>query len=157
MSRSFRRSALLAVLAAVALSSTAIGDAGGAKVVDASLTGIPAAFAGKTLQGVVGGGLPWRLDRGSARLFADGRLQVTVDGLVLAAGSNEGNNPIATGRAIVTCAGEPAALSTVVDFSPTGDARVNETVDLPASCLAPAVFFAGITGAGPRWFAVTGN
>ena len=48
-------------------------------------------------------------------------------------------------------------MSGVVPFSPEGDAQVNETVTLPATCLAPAVFFAGITGAGPRWFAVTGG
>ena len=37
-----------------------------------------------------------------------------------------------------------------------GNAEVDTMVSLPASCLAPVIFFAGDTRAGPRWFAVTG-
>ena len=44
----------------------------------------------------------------------------------------------------------------VVPFSKTGDAMVNERVDLPSGCVAPTVFFAGIVASGPVWFAVTG-
>jgi hypothetical protein len=83
-------------------------------------------------------------------------LQVTVVGLVLAAGANEGRNPIPTGQALVSCGGAIVAMSSAVPYSPEGDAQVNEQVALPDTCLAPVVFFAGITGAGPRWFAVTG-
>jgi hypothetical protein len=156
MLRSLRVATVIAVLASLAVTSTALGDPGGVKVLDASLAGIPSSATGSVLEGVQGGGLPWRLDRGSVRLFADGRLQVEVQGLVLAAGSNEGRNPVATARAIVTCSGAPAAMSSIVPYSPSGDASINEVVELPPSCLAPAVFFAGITGNGPRWFAVTG-
>ena len=53
----------------------------------------PAALAGQTFMGAVGGGLPWRLDGGRAKLWSDGRLVVEVEGLVLAAGANEGRNP----------------------------------------------------------------
>ncbi len=128
----------------------------GTKLLDASMTGIET--GGQTLLGVAGGGLPWVLDRGDAKLFADGRLQVTVDNLVLAAGGAAGTNPIPTGRAIVVCnGGADVVMTETVPYSPEGDAQVKTRIGLPNPCLAPAVFFAGQTGAGPRWFAVTGG
>ena len=133
------------------------GDHGnGAKVLDASLAGIPATLTGQTFMGAVGGGVAWQIDSGRARLSSSGRLDVRVKGLVLAAGASAGTNPIATGRALVSCSGAVVAMSDSVPFSTQGDARVNATVTLPASCLAPVIFFAGDTAAGPRWFAVTG-
>jgi hypothetical protein len=144
---------LVAALAAGSVASTA---AGGPKLLDARMVGIPT--GGLALDGVAGGGAPWRIDEGRAMLFADGRLHVEVQGLTLLSGVN----PIATGRAIVTCASTttgisaPVFSSAPVPFSGTGDAEVNVRADLPGTCLAPAVFFAGITANGDRWFAVTG-
>jgi hypothetical protein len=87
-------------------------------------------------------------------MFADGRLHVEVEGLVLA---NSGTNPVEEGRAIVTCNDVPVASSAIVPFSPSGDAEVNTRVSLPSPCLAPAVFFVGVLSSGAeRWFAVTG-
>ena len=120
------------------------------------MTGIPQ--AGLALDGIAGGGIPWVLDRGDASLFADGRLQVSVRHLVLAAGAAAGTNPIPTGRAIVACnGGVDVVMTDLVPFSPDGNATVEATVGLPSPCLAPAVFFAGQTGNGPLWFAVTGG
>jgi hypothetical protein len=143
-----------AAIAVSLLSGSAAADPG-TKLLDASMTGIPQ--GGLALDGVAGGGIPWVLDRGDARLFADGRLEVAVRHLVLAAGPLAGTNPIATGRAIVVCAGAAPILSDLVPYSPDGNAMVETQVSLPAPCLAPVVFFAGQTGGGPRWFAVTGG
>ena len=144
-----------ALLAVVLAAGAATADPGN-KLLDASLTGIPT--GGLALEGVAGGGVPWVLDRGDARLYADGRLQVSVRHLVLAAGPLKGTNPIATGRAIVTCnGGAVRVMSDLVPYSPEGDAMVEAMVDLPMPCLGPVVFFAGQTGGGPRWFAVTGG
>jgi len=143
-----------AAIAVVLASSAATADSGN-KLLDASMTGIPT--GGLALDGIAGGGIPWMLDRGDARLFADGRLQVSVRHLVLAAGANAGKNPVPTGRAIVVCAGADPILTDTVPYSPEGNAMVETTVSLPSPCLAPVVFFAGQTGAGPRWFAVTGG
>jgi hypothetical protein len=156
MTRSGRTAVILGLVAALLIGGSVAGTAGGSKALDASMVGIPAAKAGQPFLGAIGGGLPWRLDRGEAKLFRDGRVQVTVVGLVLAAGANEGRNPIPTGQALVSCDGAVVAQSSAVPFSPEGDAQVDETVALPETCLAPVVFFAGITGAGPRWFAVMG-
>lgn len=156
MARSTRSASILGLVAALLIGGSVAGTSGGAKVLDGSMVGIPASKAGQPFLGATGGGLPWRLDRGEAKLFRDGRLQVTVVGLVLAAGANEGRNPIPTGKALVSCDGAIVAESSAVPYSLEGDAQVNETVALPETCLAPTVFFAGVTGAGPRWFAVTG-
>jgi hypothetical protein len=152
MSRRFRFVLTLAALGALAFGSVASTAAGGPKVLDARMAGIPT--GGLVLHGLIGGGVPWSIDEGRAMLFSDGRLHVEVQGLVVAA---SGTNPIANGRAVLTCSSAAVASSPIVPFSPTGDAEVNTIVALPASCLAPAVFFVGVTATGAeRWFAVTG-
>ena len=152
MSRTLRLVLSFAALAALAFGSVASATAGGPKVFDARMAGIPT--GGLVLHGLTGGGVPWSLEEGRVMIFADGRLHVEVEGLVVAA---SGVNPIPTGRAVVTCSSVAAARSPDVPFSMAGDAEVNAIVDLPASCLAPAVFFVGITATGAeRWFAVTG-
>ena len=157
-----RRAAGAAAAAAVALAlaaGTVLAAPGGAKVLDASLAAEPASQVNHTLFGVTAGGLPWHIDHGSVQLFANGRLHLEVQGLVLAGGPPNlvGTNPIPNAEAILTCAGMPAATSSVVPFSAAGDASINETITLPASCLAPTVFFAGVPAPNvARWFAVTG-
>jgi hypothetical protein len=164
--RSVRIALLVGALAAVVAAGTVVasdghrddgdgdhGNKGNAKILDATLAGIPASLAGQTFMGAIGGGLPWRIDSGRAKLRAGGQLKVEVEGLVLVA---TGANPIATGRAIVSCSGAVVAMSNSVPFSPTGDAKVDTMVSLPGSCLAPVIFFAGDTTLGSRWFAVTG-
>jgi hypothetical protein len=141
-----------AILAVLALGNVASTSAGGPKILDARMTGIPT--GGLALQGLTGGGVPWIIDSGKAKLFEDGRLEVDVRGLTLL----NGTNPIANGRAVVTCSSVAAASSPVVPFSPSGDADVVATVSLPSPCLAPAVFFVGVLPNGAeRWFAVTGG
>jgi hypothetical protein len=147
MSRSVRLVLTLAVLGALAIGNVTSVAAGGAKVIDSELAGIPT--PGLTINGVIGGGAPWVIDSGRARLFADGRLEVDINGLVLAASRT---NPVASGHAIVTCDGAPAATTDNVPFSPSGDAQISTFVKLPVQCLAPAVFF---TTGTDRWLAVT--
>jgi hypothetical protein len=151
MIRKVRFALALTLLVVLAAATVATANASGRKVFSSSMVGVPA--GGPTLFGVVGGGVAWRIDEGSATLTADGRLHVEVQGLVLA---SNGTNPVHTGRAIVACNGAAVASTDAVPFSGTGDAEVDATVSLPSPCFAPAVFFAGITGGGDRWFAVTG-
>jgi hypothetical protein len=156
MIRTVRLAVVAGLLVALMAAVPATMAGGSRKVLDATLAGIPSSLAGQSFMGALGGGLPWRLEGGRAKLWADGRLVVEVEGLVFAAGANEGRNTVPTGRALVACEGDVVAMSGSVPFSSTGDAEVEARVDLPASCLAPVVFFAGNTPGGPRWFAVTG-
>jgi len=148
MSKSVRLVLGLAFVAVLTVGNVATTVAGGPKILDSRMAGIPT--AGLTLDGVVGGGSPWVIDEGSARLFADGRLEVDVEGLVLASSHV---NPVTTAHAILTCDGAPVATTGNVPFSPTGDAEIATTIRLPQPCLAPAIFF---TTATDRWLAVTG-
>ena len=151
MFRTVRFALAATLLIVVALGTVSTAAASGRKVFDSSMTsigsGAPALF------GVAGGGVPWVIDEGRATLTADGRLHVEVQGLVIASSHV---NPVHTGRAIVACDGAVAASTDAVPFSATGDAEVDATVSLPSPCFAPTVFFAGVTGGGDRWFAVTG-
>ena len=138
-----------AVLGVLAFGTVASTSAGGAKIIDSGMSGIP--VGGMAIGGVAGGGAPWQISSGDVKLFADGRLHVEVHGLLLL----NGTNPIRNGRAIVACAGAAPTLSDTVPFSITGDAEVNTIVSLPSPCLAPVVFFAGAIAPGvDRWFAV---
>jgi len=153
MARSLRLAAVTAVLAAlvVGTGSVAAGPDHGRKIIDTRLVGIP--VAGQVLLGVTGGGLPWSIEKGKAKLFEDGFVDLEVRGLVLAAGPNTGINPIALGRAIVVCNGVDKIQSDTVPFSRAGDAEVEAQLTLPSPCLAPVIFFGSAGGA---WFAVSG-
>jgi hypothetical protein len=146
--------AMVAVLGGITASASAEDNR--PRVLDANLAALPSSMTSQTLFGVTAGGAPWRLDGGRVKLFSDGRLEVTVRHLVLVP---TGQNPIGSAVAIVTCQGTPLPATQPVPYSmPDGNASIDTTVALPSGgCFAPAVFFAGVTGNGPRWFAVTGT
>lgn len=148
------------VLAVPALSS---GSRDGRKVLDATvLAPVTGPYVGTAnpIRGVDGGGLPWRLASGNVDLRADGRLHIEVDGLVFAAGPNEGTNTIPAFKATVSCQttdNGAAAVSNIstapFPASPAGDAETDTSVSLPSPCIGPIVFVSSPTGA---WFAATG-
>jgi hypothetical protein len=157
--------ALAAALTLAAAAPTLAGENG--KILDwATMAGVQPPFVGATnpIRGVGGAGAPWSIDRVTGVLRVDGELDIEVRGLVLTA---TGANPAATFRAIVSCltaavndSPPPALVPATVNVStaefpatPTGDARIRETVALPDPCYAPIVF---VTNAAGRWFAVTG-
>jgi len=159
--------AALVVLLGLALQSTASGS-GGKDVLEwdvlAPVDG-PFVGTGAPVRGVPGGGLPWQIDRASGELRSDGRLEVRVEGLVLARkdpvpANLQGTNPIPQFRAVVSCLtpdspvdGQNVATAPF-PASPQGDARVKTTVDLPDHCIAPIVF---VTSPTEAWFAATGR
>jgi hypothetical protein len=137
------------LLLALTVSAASIASAGGRKVLDATLTGLP--VPGTIVAGITGAGAPWVIENGRAQLFADGRIHVVVEGLVIP--GRVPPNPVAMGKAVVSCNGAFADDTALVPFSPEGDAVVDDVVTLPSPCQAPAVFF---TSPGGGWFAVTG-
>jgi len=131
-----------------------------------TMVGIPQAFTGtqNPIRGINGGGLPWALTSAKGELKGSGKLELDIQGLVLAAGPNEGINPIPNFRAIVSClTGDggvenvtsglfPATVGAAVDGG--GNSKIETTLTLPQPCLAPLVFVTSPTGS---WFAVTGK
>ena len=131
------------------------------------LVGIPAGRTGAQsqapLRGISGGGIPWTLSDASGQLRANGHLEISVEGLVLAAGANAGSNPIASFRAIVSCVKSDGTFDNILtDAFPAttgpasaggGNAEIETDVALPQPCIAPIVF---VTSPGGSWFAATG-
>ena len=133
-----------------------------------TMAGVPAGLTGAqsapVLRGVNGGGLPWVLSAAHGELTTSGKLEIEVQGLVLAAGANTGSNPIAVFRGLVSCLRsdgttqniltEPFAATTGPASAGGGNAKIETTVALPQPCIAPIIF---VTNNGGSWFAVTGN
>ncbi|HRQ41483.1 MAG TPA: hypothetical protein PLD25_26485 [Chloroflexota bacterium] len=131
-----------------------------------TMVGNTQAFTGATnpIRGINGGGLPWVIGSAKGELKTDGRLEINVQGLVLAVGPNAGSNPIANFAAIVSCLTGDGGVQNVMTgtFPATtgpasqggGNAKIETTVTLPQPCIAPIIF---VTNPGGAWFAATGN
>ena len=152
---------VLAVIAAAALvAAVASADDGGrrgdgdqgrnrqgddaAKIFRAALA--PSQVSDPAVHGVAAGGAPWVLKRGRVQLAADGRIEVELRGLVIpvAHGTFPANTalPVTTVNASLYCAPDSsaaAATTVAAPISPDGDARITDTLTLPATCLAPTV------------------
>src|SRR3990172_1740729 len=146
MTRSIRLLIALGLLVALIAATVSTTSAGGRKVLDSTMAGLPTGSL--AMDGLTGGGVPWSIDSGRVLLFADGRLHVEVEGLVI---TSSGVNPVTTGKAVVTCGGAPVAETATVPFSATGDPQIDAVVSLPSPCLGVTVFF---TNATSRWFSV---
>jgi hypothetical protein len=96
------------------------------------------------IHGVNAGGAPWVLRSGEIRIRRGGRFQVRVRGLVIP--NPPGNNtpgPVTTISASLYCGADTdtaaAATTSPVPLSMSGDARIDQHVTLPSTCLAPIV------------------
>lgn len=120
--------------------------------------GIPT--AGLNVRNIPGGGLPWTIRNGEAELGQDGTLKVEVEGLVLAAGPNVGTNPIPAFMATLSCLNADGTINNIdtppVPATSTGDARIEQVLTLPDTCLGPIVFIRAGLPTNSRWFAISG-
>lgn len=149
-------------------------EVAGNPVFRSTLVGNPRPFIGNAnpVRGLGSGGLPWTLERGEARLGADGELRVDVEGLVfdpadstVAARGLGNTNPVAQFRAVLSClttgsGGVAGTVNLSTGLFPAttglggGDARIREKLaGIPRPCIAPIVF---VTSPGGAWFAITG-
>jgi hypothetical protein len=128
-----------------------------------TMTPVVAPFTGSTnpVRGVNGGGVPWRLASAKGELKTDGRLEIKVEGLVIAP---KGINPVSVFRGVVNCLTPPSpttGVNLVTDPAPAttaGDATIEANLALPTPCIAPIVFVTNGTGSPPgAWFATTGT
>lgn len=164
----------LAVLSSLLVLSTFFGGsvitalAKGPKVLKFnSMVGVPQALTGTqsqaVLRGINGGGIPWDIGEASGELRANGHLEISVQGLVLAAGPNTGSNPSAVFRALVSCVTSAGTVENILtDAFPAttgpasaggGNAEIVTDVALPQPCIAPIIF---VTSNAGSWFASTG-
>jgi hypothetical protein len=159
MARSLRLAIAIGLLAALVVGTGTVAAHRGdshkvhpEKILETRLVGL--AVPGTVVAGVTGAGHAWAIKEGRAKLYDNGRVKVSVRGLVL---SPEGNNPVANGRVVVSCNGGGAGnvvQSGLVPLSvPKGNAHFNGLLTLPSPCLAPVIFFTSPTGS---WFAVSG-
>jgi hypothetical protein len=107
-----------------------------------------------TFHGVNPGGAPWVLQRGEVRLKRNGQFRLRLQGLVIP--NPPGDNtpgPVTTVNASLYCGADSdtAAVATTgqVPISRQGDANINTTISVPATCLAPLILVHpnGIAGA----------
>jgi hypothetical protein len=174
-----RRSALLWLAAIVVVAGVLVGGRASqatgnetSKILEFDMmVGVPRPYTGGTnaIRGVPGGGLPWVVDSAKGELRLDGRIEVTVEGLVIdpddpdaIAAGLAGTNPVPNFKVIVSCLSKDAAGDAITANVSTGsfpaDAAGNSTIEdavsLPEPCIAPIVFVTSPTGA---WFAATGS
>jgi hypothetical protein len=97
--------------------------------------------AGPVLFGVKPGGAPWVIDEGEATVRRDGRVEASVEGLVIPTPPQNGTNPLTGIAATVYCGGVAVGTTRTAPFSSQGDASIEDTLAtaLPTPCLAPAV------------------
>jgi len=156
---------LLALSLVFAGSSYSRATAKGSNIMEfGTMVGVPVPYTGATnaIRGVPGGGLPWMISSANGELNSNGKLEITVRGLVLVAGANTGKNPIPNFKAIVSCqsidaAGGPTVVNVSTGLFPAttaGNSQIEATVSLPRPCIAPIIFVTSPTGA---WFAATGQ
>ena len=129
-----------------------------------TMVGVPAGLTGtlSPQRGINGGGIAWMIADASGELRANGHLEITVEGLVLAA---TGINPptITSFRGLVSCLKsdgtfeniltDPFPATTGPASSGGGNATIEADLTLPQPCIAPIIF---VTNAGGSWFAATG-
>ncbi|HEX9386631.1 MAG TPA: hypothetical protein VF918_09970 [Anaerolineales bacterium] len=129
-----------------------------------TMVGIPAGLtrdqSQAPLRGINGGGVPWVIADASGELRANGHLEISVQGLVLA---TTGSNPSATFRGLVSCVKsdgtfdniltDPFPATTGLASAGGGNAKIEADVVLPQPCIAPIIFVTSGTGS---WFAATG-
>jgi hypothetical protein len=153
---------LVLVLAAVTALVFAIGASGssrdngnGEALVRSGLA--PSVPTDPPFHGIAAAGAPWVLSDSSVRLKASGELDIRIDGLILPSLATAG--PVTTVSASLLCGADaqagPTATTGSFPLSREGDARIEATLSLPTTCLAP-IFVIHPNGGTGRYIAVSG-
>jgi hypothetical protein len=138
----------------VLLSITALADHGGNKNNNGNKAGGNGAFESTvvgsvpqtTIGGVPSGGVPWIVAEGKASVSGSGKLEVEVQGLLLTTGAPPALvgtvGPVQMVAASLVCGGSGGAVAGSTDgvpLSPAGNAGIEATVTVPATCMAPVI------------------
>jgi hypothetical protein len=135
------------------------------------LAGVQPPFTGaaNAIRGVPGGGAPWVIADGEIELKASGKVEMSVEGLVIDPAfpnpAVAGINPVGFFKVTVSCLSKDAeGAPTTVNVSTgqipadrAGNSEFEGKVALPSPCIAPIVFVANGVATNGAWFAVTGG
>ena len=105
------------------------------------------------LAGIKPGGADWSVSRSTAKVKANGRVDIRVRDLVL---TSTGVNPVTEISASLVCNGEVVDSVGPVAYDAEGDARIRARFDVPDRCLAPAVLLNPASNF-TRYIAVSGQ
>lgn len=154
--------AIATLLGALLLAGLPAGSAGADDFFESAVVGIQ--VPGQMIAGIGGGGNRWKVAEGEAEIGEYGELEVEVEGLLLDGGMFDGTvGPISTVFASLVCQKTGAGdltnevVASTADFplSAAGDAEIEETIALPAVCVAPIVLIRVRMGPAP-WIAASG-
>lgn len=130
--------AAVAMLALTASPALAHGS-GGHTVLRAELVGSMPAPASPTIAGIRPGAAPWVNGPSEVRVRADGRIAVTISGLVIPPPVGTGTNPIASVVATLVCGDAVQGSTAPFALSVAGDGSTSDVVTVPGRCKHPAV------------------
>jgi hypothetical protein len=131
----------LTVLALTALPASADGGGGGGgggrSIVRSELMGSMPAPASPQIAGVNPGAAPWVNGPSRVRVRVDGRVKVTIRGLVIPPPTGTGVNPITSVVATLVCGDTVRASTAPFALSSAGDGSTTQVVDAPGECADP--------------------
>lgn len=128
----------VAILALTASPALADGS-GGHTVLRAELLGSMPAPASPTIAGIRPGAAPWVNGPSEARVRTDGRITVTISGLVIPPPVGTGINPIASVVATLVCGDAVQSSTAPFALSASGDGSTSDVVTVPRRCKHPDV------------------
>ena len=146
--RTTHTSRVLSTSAAVALAITALSAApaladgsgsGGESLLRAGLVGSMPAPASPMIATIKPGGAPWVNGPSPVRVRKDGRITISISGLVIPDPPGTGVNPIASVVATLVCGNMVAGSTAPFALSSTGNGRTSDVVAVPAQCENPTV------------------
>ena len=133
-----------------------------------TMYGVDGPFIDSTfIRGVRGDELPWVVGSARGSLTSDGRLRISVRGIVFANDPSvppnlRGINDETQFRGLVSCLTENGKKIGTVNITTagfpatrSGDSDIDAFVTLPEQCVAPIIFV--MSGSEDKWFAVTGG
>jgi hypothetical protein len=146
--RTTHTSRVLSTSAAAALAITAFSVApafadgsgsSGESLVRAGLVGSMLAPASPVIATIKPGAAPWVNGPSPVRVRKDGRITVSISGLVIPNPPGTGVNPIASVVATLVCRNMVAGSTDPFALSTAGNGSTSDVISVPAECENPAV------------------
>ncbi|HYM01256.1 MAG TPA: hypothetical protein VEZ90_20015 [Blastocatellia bacterium] len=101
----------------------------------------------QTVAGVMSGGAPWMTRRASVTISSSGAVNGVIKGLLIP-GATPTVGPVTDVAVSLVCGGSGGTIAATTKSFPLnskGNAKINDTIKLPSSCIAP-VLLVQVTG-----------